>query len=819
MTELFDPNNYRIPFYGQQNNLINNAYNPNCIKEQNNKEYNFINQKPIKHSDIFICPKCKCKQECTIKVNKYNIRIICDDCGFQSNYISKDFDQSQYRDILYINCMFCNKYISEDDCFYSLNYKLNICQECKYNYYQNFDDLIIPYTDINSYCLEHRQKFISYCHRCNKNCCLQCQIEDKEEAHIKEGFELNIKKRKKELEKVKKIYKAFKEKVLNDFLYLYNSLLPKESIKIFVKKLMNNIDIPFNLYYDIISSYGKIRTRKHLMNQNQFNMDCFYNDFIKINEEKDSIKSIQYFIELCKEVTHTNSATLIYGVNEKNLIDGNYIEMKIFAKEFVEQNKDNCRINFKKVISKLKENFRFKKEDINVNKVTIQLEIKKNDIKDLDYFCDGANLIECPDIDKILVKKNINNFNEVIHIQRNNPINDSLLSLLTEYQYNEYSEKEKQNSNKDFIDNYNKYCEKEEEIKNVLIKENDSNSKFSSSNNQQKNLFSKRNITLQESSIPRDSKTSYKQNSNEEIKQLNEDIIIKRQSEILNLIPENNIAVQESSKTKDYKASCEQNSNDENKQLHEDIKMKNQRNILGKVESIYTSNKEYDFSKIEKIKTYFRNNFSFEAIYNFLVDIRNNCRELFNIYKTEFFNLIKREFSNLDSWYNVRYDPGINILKNENRNETPITDNNNAIIVRNKEIVEPINMNNNIKEESPPFKIKELIDNTVPRIININSVRCNYNSRELYKFIFWSIITNHNSGRILFTHNGIKFHLVLISCNYGNKIVYISFLTNCVLLFYLKRRKCLIKFNFPYGYLFANNKFIINKNNNLIPFK
>ena len=34
-----------------------------------------------------------------------------------------------------------------------------------------------------------------------------------------------------------------------------------------------------------------------------------------------SIKSILYIIELCKEVTHTNSATLIYGVNENNLID------------------------------------------------------------------------------------------------------------------------------------------------------------------------------------------------------------------------------------------------------------------------------------------------------------------------------------------------------------------------------------------------------------------------------------------------------------------------------------------------------------------
>ena len=815
MTELLYSYNYSNPNYIQIPSNFYQQINGNNNNKIENEEYNFINQKPVKPSDEFICPKCK--GESTIKRNKFNIRIICDRdcCGFQSNYSPKDFEQSQYRDIIFINCVLCKKSISEDDCFYSLNYNIDICQECKLYYLQNFDHLIIPYTDKNSYCLEHKQKFISYCHKCKKNCCLQCHIDDNEETHIKEGFELNIKKRKKELEKVKEIYEVFKEKVYNDFLYILNSLLPKESIKFFVKKLMNNIDISFNIYYDIISSYGKIRTRKHLMNQNQFNMDCFYNAFIKIIEEKDSIKSILYFIELCKEVTHTNSATLIYGVNENNLIDDNYIDMKIFGKEFAEQNKDKCRINFKKIKTKIKENFRFKKEDISGNKVPIQLEIQKNDIKDFEYFCEGANLIGSPDIDKILVKKIINNFNEVIQnyinveenkdnpktileelkypeniyydyrekkndknsvIQRDNPINDSVNktteSSLTEYINNEVDKIEKQNSNKQFTDDFNKDCEKEEEREYVSIKPNGSNSKFSFSNKRKENLN-----------------------------------------------PENYIQVEVSSIVKDYKTSMEQNSNDEIEQLNEGIEIKNQSIILKLIDMNYTP---YDFDKIEKIIADLRNHFCLKAIYNFFVDIWNNCRELFYNYKTEFLNLIKREFSNLDSWYNKGYDPGINILKNESKNETNAGNNSAIIIARKKEMVETINMNNSIKsvkEESPLFTIKELIANTAPRIININSVRCNYNSRELYKFIFLSIITNHNSGRILFTHNGIKFHLVLISCNYGNKIVYISFLTNCVLLFYLKRRKCLIKFNFPYGYLFANNKFIIKKYDNLIPFK
>jgi hypothetical protein len=34
--------------------------------------------------------------------------------------------------------------------------------------------------------------------------------------------------------------------------------------------------------------------------------------------------------------------------------------MKIFGKEFAKQNKDNCRINYKKIKSKLKEYFKIK---------------------------------------------------------------------------------------------------------------------------------------------------------------------------------------------------------------------------------------------------------------------------------------------------------------------------------------------------------------------------------------------------------------------------------------------------------------------------
>ena len=96
--------------------------------------------------------------------------------------------------------------------------------------------------------------------------------------------------------------------------------------------------------------------------------------------------------------------------------------------------------------------------------------------------------------------------------------------------------------------------------------------------------------------------------------------------------------------------------------------------------------------------------------------------------------------------------------------------------MRNREVFEAKNISSKIKlvkEESPPFLIKEFIgNNTAPKIINIISVRCKYNLIELLNFIFLNILTSHNPKRMLFNHNEIKFHLCLISCNYGNKMVF-----------------------------------------------
>lgn len=835
MTKFFYNNSCNL-IYHHQNNEIENTHNPNYINEEippnliqqlnenNIYDYevdNLSSKPPLKQSEIFICPECK--RECLINDNKYNIRIICDYCGFQSNYSPLDFEQSQYRNVIYINCDSCYKRISEDDCFYCLNSKLNLCQDCKYNYYQNFCHSIIPFTEKNSYCLEHGEKFNSYCHKCKKNCCMQCKIDDKKEAHIKEGFDLNAKKIKKNLENIIERYEAFKKKVNYDFLYVFNSLIPKEAILNFSRKLMNKIDIAFNLYYDIISSYGKIRSRKHLMNQKQFNMDCFNNDFIKIIEEKDSIKSIQYFIELCKEVTHTNSATLIYGVNENNLIDDNYFEMKIFGKEFAKQNKDNCRINYKKIKSKLKEYFKIKKEDLKDNRVSFQFEIIENSIKNFEYFCDGTNFVASPDIDKILVKERINNFKEAIpkfvNVEGNKeqlkinlekikypqniyynhsnyrimkieeysitpPINPIRNNICEATQNNtsacfddEIDEREKQCGNQNFYDEINKEYDKVEAFEHESIKE--SNSKFSCSNYRKENYYTTKDFLIDESSITKDIKTIIEQTSYDDIENLEQDI----------------------------KKNCR----------------KSTPIILEKIELNYASKSKYYFGKIKNIITYIWNNFSFESIPNIFGEIWNDCKELFNNIKNEFLNLIKKEFSNFDSWYNVRYNPGNLIRKGNIQNETPITHNNNSIIMRNREVFEAKNISSKIKlvkEESPPFLIKEFIgNNTAPKIINIISVRCKYNLIELLNFIFLNILTSHNPKRMLFNHNGIKFHLCLISCNYGNKMVFISFLTNCVLLFYMKRQKCLIKLNFPYGYLFANNKFGIGINNNLIPLK
>ena len=93
----------------------------------NNSSTNFL-QSTIK-SQTAICPQCK--NNCQIKNNGFFIQSKCKFCH-EHNYSMKEFEQGQYRPIKQIKCEDnCKREGTEDNFFYCLKCKINLCSYCK----------------------------------------------------------------------------------------------------------------------------------------------------------------------------------------------------------------------------------------------------------------------------------------------------------------------------------------------------------------------------------------------------------------------------------------------------------------------------------------------------------------------------------------------------------------------------------------------------------------------------------------------------------------------------------------------------------------
>ena len=308
---------------------------------QDYKKYiilNKINEKKIfnnnsKHiSKILKC--LECNQIFDISIDQFSniIYLSCNKCSTEIKYSYSEYEKTKNE--FSIKCSICKKIIKDLNlAHYCFICKKNICEGCikkhfqkdnKNKNFENFHEIIYPYIDF--FCKVHEKVDYKYCLECQKNICINCEMESHlnhetksyDEKHINSVLftkKQNLKKEKEEYSKMKFIIEDCLEsisKYLNDLI-----LFKEEEINIkeemitelemfkYDYTLLQNVD---NLYFDMNEIFykGQESWEKKLNNIFEFfkepikikrtklcrkeNLKGPYDIILKVNVENSSIK-------------------------------------------------------------------------------------------------------------------------------------------------------------------------------------------------------------------------------------------------------------------------------------------------------------------------------------------------------------------------------------------------------------------------------------------------------------------------------------------------------------------------------------------------
>ena len=378
-------------------NLNEQTTENNILMNQNDQKYiivvqndsNNTSQDVMIKSKVIICPQCQ--EPAIISIDNYHLTISGCKNGHKIEDIKiKDFYDTQKINITKIICNQCkNKNMgnTQDNLFFKcVECKKNLCILCKSTHNSNHN----IYNYFNKYytCEYHGEAFVSYCFDCKYNLCFIC-----EKNHNNHQIQL-----------FENLYKEDQNK-LNKELTEF-----KENINI-LKEKINNFKIKCN---KVVESYETLYTIKrdiyNNINIKQRNFQNWYNQKFIINCINDDIRSIIKDINL-----NNNYATLLKIYEQIELVNikekyKNYIiikykiienqnRIKIFDRDFVDNNKKHCKIIYDNKEHELSDYIEIK----NLRKIEKNiLEIKLIGIEDIRnaycMFYDCSSLISLPDI-------------------------------------------------------------------------------------------------------------------------------------------------------------------------------------------------------------------------------------------------------------------------------------------------------------------------------------------------------------------------------------------------------------------------------------
>ena len=101
-----------------------------------------------------------------------------------------------------------------------------------------------------------------------------------------------------------------------------------------LNEVIKNIDIYYNINYNIYKNYDKKYINYEILHNN------ILNDINKINEDNNVINKFKEILNIYKKMNN-NDIELIYNINDEDRKRG---KIKIFCKSFVNNYKNICKI-------------------------------------------------------------------------------------------------------------------------------------------------------------------------------------------------------------------------------------------------------------------------------------------------------------------------------------------------------------------------------------------------------------------------------------------------------------------------------------------
>ena len=368
---------------------LNFFYRGKLLTNLMNKKIGKLNHKTI---NIFVTKINKPKQNEIINTNilcslchsraKLNLeeedKISLYDC-IQKHKISgltiKEFIESQKIEEK-IRCDICG--ISKINCgknFYINSEEKIICRLCSYRL---SNELMIEYNSFFNKCKNHFNEYISYCDTCKKNMCQKC-----EEVHAKHKI-LLFKKIFPDT-KIKSILSEIEQNKKNMNIYLHELRKIKALISEAIKNEMKYSDNYINLCEAISGCLKNTKNYETLNNILNFKFKNVRKDIS--NFLKDTLNDKIKFI--LKKFKESKEGIATYGIKD------NDSKIKIFGKDFVENNKENCFLLKNSTIYDIEEYYSLNKEK---NNLQIKVIMSENMESMKGMFSDCLSFLSFPSI-------------------------------------------------------------------------------------------------------------------------------------------------------------------------------------------------------------------------------------------------------------------------------------------------------------------------------------------------------------------------------------------------------------------------------------
>jgi len=377
-------------------------------KDQNIQ--NQINTKPTtyKPDEIrsIICPKCH--QYIIMEINDYKISLSkCKNGHVFNNIYLKNFYSTQKYEQVKKLLKEQKKIIEEEDP------KINEIKEEDKN-------SIAPPTPLSSKdiraneinekeeenlystkCEKHKmQQYSSYCLNCKKNLCSECEMnhnlfrKNNDTHKIMHFYEI-LSNNDEYIEKLRGNIKDFRHKI--DLLKIELSKLTN-----IINSVINNFEIYYNIYYDLISNYEIVERNYHILkNIKNIKFSEIFNDLDNIINEGHFYKKFEKTFEIYNKMSCQSEITLQYCPDTAKKI-------KLFGQKFIINNKTKCKLVINNTLYEIFDSLQISKDlekQISSNNgiFDIKLRVNKNEyLTDMSYmFKDCSSLLFLPDISEL----------------------------------------------------------------------------------------------------------------------------------------------------------------------------------------------------------------------------------------------------------------------------------------------------------------------------------------------------------------------------------------------------------------------------------